>query len=175
MIEAPSPRYFAASNSANGFRNYYGDIFTDDRVDRLYIIKGGPGTGKSYFMKTVAEQARRRDYAVTEYACSSDPTSLDGLILEKEGAPTMGFVDGTPPHPREPALPGVREELVHLGAFWNRRLLSERAEDICRLTTAKGAAYRRAYAYLAACGQVDRAAESMMAGCVRQDRLHFCP
>ena len=118
MTEMVSPRYFAASNSCQGFRNYYGDIFTDSRTDRLYIIKGGPGTGKSHFMKVVARRARARGYRITEYACSSDPASLDGIILEREGSPTLGFLDGTAPHTREPTLPGVKEELLNLGAFW---------------------------------------------------------
>ena len=55
----PIPRQcFAASNSCRGFCNYYGDLFVDSRFDRLYIIKGGPGTGKSHFMKVVARRAR---------------------------------------------------------------------------------------------------------------------
>ena len=172
MTQPLTRRFFAASNSCLGFRNYYGDLFTDTRTDRLYIIKGGPGTGKSHFMKVVARHARNRGYAVTEYACSSDPASLDGLMLTRDGSPTLGFLDGTAPHVREPVLPGVREEMVNLGAFWNSRLLAGQSETVRTLTTAKATAYDRAYAYLAACGQVDRAAESMMAGCVRQDRLH---
>ena len=51
-------RCFAASNSAEGFRNYYGALFTDTSPDFLYIIKGGPGTGKSHFMKQIARYAR---------------------------------------------------------------------------------------------------------------------
>lgn len=171
MIESPSPRYFAASNSSTGFRNYYDDIFTDARVDRLYIIKGGPGTGKSHFMKVVAHRARGRGYHVTEYACSSDPASLDGLLLTKEGEPALGFLDGTPPHPREPTLPGVKEELIHLGAFWNSGALAEKGEAVRRLSEAKSAAYRRAYAYLSACGSADEVAEQYMNLCVRKDRI----
>ena len=171
MMNSPSPRYFAASNSAGGFRSYYGEIFTDSRVDRLYIIKGGPGTGKSHFMKVVAHRARGQGYRVTEYACSSDPASLDGLLLTKDGLPTLGCLDGTPPHPREPTLPGVKEDLIHLGAFWNSRMLAGRGDTVRRLTDEKSAAYRRAYAYLAACGAVDEVAELRMAECVRRDRI----
>ena len=109
---------FAASNSCEGFRNYYNEIFTDTSVDRLYVIKGGPGTGKSHFMRVVARRARERGYTVTEYLCSSDPASLDGLLLSKAGCATLGLLDGTPPHVREPAVPGARDEIVNLGAFW---------------------------------------------------------
>ena len=171
MTESNFPRYFAASNSCKGFCNYYGDIFTDTRTDRLYIIKGGPGTGKSHFMKVVARHARGRGYRVTEYACSSDPASLDGILLTREGSPTLGFLDGTAPHVREPSLPGVKEEIINLGEFWNSRLLAGQSETIRRLTAGKSAAYDRAYAYLSACGGADRAADSLMGGCIRHDRI----
>ena len=171
MSELTYPRYFAASNSCIGFRNYYEDIFTDTRTDRLYIIKGGPGTGKSHFMKVIARRAREHGYAVTEYACSSDPASLDGILLTREGSPTLGFLDGTAPHVREPVLPGVKEEIINLGVFWNNRLLAGQSETVRTLAAGKSAAYDRAYAYLSACGGVDRAADSLMAGCIKQDRL----
>lgn len=172
----PSPRYFAASNSCEGFRNYYGEIFSDSRLHRLYIIKGGPGTGKSHFMKVVARHAREYGYAVTEYACSSDPASLDGILIHKPATdrdpPAMiGFLDGTAPHVREPVLPGVKEEILNLGEFWNSRLLAGQSETVRALTESKSAAYRRAYAYLNACGGVDRVADSLMDGCVHTERL----
>ena len=42
---------FAASNSAHGFHSYYAEFFDDAEVDRVFVIKGGPGTGKSRFMR----------------------------------------------------------------------------------------------------------------------------
>jgi hypothetical protein len=171
MIETASPRYFAASNSCEGFRNYYGDIFTDTRVDRLYIVKGGPGTGKSHFMKTVARRGRELGYRVTEYACSSDPASLDGVLLTRRGAPTVGLLDGTPPHVREPILPGVREEILNLGQFWNSRHLMGQGDAIRRLAAEKSAAFGRAYAFLAAAGEVEQAADSRMDPCIRENSL----
>ena len=171
MTESTPRRYFAASNSCLGFRNYYGDLFTDTRTDRLYIIKGGPGTGKSHFMKAVARRARTLGYDVTEYACSSDPHSLDGILLTREGRPTVGFLDGTAPHVREPVLPGAKEEIINLGAFWDGDRLAKQCDTIRSLSAGKTAAYARAYAYLAACGEVDRVADSLMAGCVREGKL----
>ena len=165
-------RCFAASNSAEGFRNYYGDIFTDDRIDRLYIIKGGPGTGKSHFMRVVARHARGRGYEVTEYLCSSDPTSLDGLLLTKEGCPTVGLLDGTAPHVREPSIPGARDEMVNLGDFWDPRCLSDRRDTIAALGRSKATAYSRAYACLKGAGEMDTVAESLVTPCIHQERLH---
>ncbi len=164
-------RYFAASNSCQGFCNYYGDCFSERRTDRLYIIKGGPGTGKSHFMKSVARRARAVGYDVTEYYCSSDPASLDGILLQKDGAPSIGFLDGTAPHVCEPGTPGVREEILNLGAFWDGDRLIGEGETIRRLGAGKAAAYERAYAYLRAAGALDAVSDSLMEGCIRIDRL----
>ena len=172
MNETASPRYFAASNSCEGFCNYYGEIFNDTRVERLYIIKGGPGTGKSHFMKTVARLGREHGYRVTEYACSSDPASLDGILLTREGSPSIGLLDGTAPHVREPVLPGVKEEIINLGAFWNSRRLAGQGDSVRHLAGEKAFAYDRAYTYLTAVGAVDRAADSLMEGCVITQRVN---
>lgn len=171
MNETTPRRYFAASNSCRGFCNYYGDVFTETSAHRLYIIKGGPGTGKSHFMKTVARRARGQGYAVTEYACSSDPVSLDGILLQKEGVPTLGILDGTAPHVREPVLPGARDEIINLGEFWDAARLAGDGDRIRTLGERKAAAYSRAYAYLAAAGEVDKAADTHMDAWAREDRL----
>ena len=164
-------RSFAASNSREGFKNYYGEIFTDTRIDRLYIIKGGPGTGKSHFMKVVARYARERGYAVTEFYCSSDPASLDGILLTRKDSPTVGLLDGTAPHVREPVLPGAKDEIVDLGAFWDPKTLAGQRDTIRRLGQGKSAAYARAYTCLRAAGDMVELADSLTEACVRADRL----
>ena len=164
-------RYFAASNSSRGFCNYYGECFSETRVDHLYVIKGGPGTGKSHFMRVVARYARERGYAVIEYACSSDPSSLDGVLLSCAGKPTVGLLDGTAPHVYEPTSPGVREEIVNLGAFWNSTRLAGERGTIRALSAQKTDAYARAYACLRAAGEMDRVADSLITPTVKEDRL----
>lgn len=171
MTDQPTPRYFAASNSSIGFKNYYADCFGGGRTDYLYIIKGGPGTGKSHFMKSISRSAAIHGYRVTEYACSSDPASLDGLILEKPHAPTVGFVDGTAPHVWEPTAPGVREEIINLGEFWNRDILIESKAAIAEQSRGKSTAYARAYAALRAAGDMDAVADSLVDACVRREAL----
>ena len=171
MTDPTATRYFAASNSSTGFRNYYGDCFSEHRCDRLYIVKGGPGTGKSHFLRTVASRARRLGWQVIEYDCSSDPASLDGVLLRREGHPRIGLLDGTAPHVCEPVTPGVREEIVNLGTFWDASRLRSAGDTVRRLSNGKAAAYRRAYDYLAAAGRLNAVADSLVAPTVRTDRL----
>ncbi len=162
---------FAAANTREGFRSYYGAVFSDNRIDRLYIIKGGPGTGKSHFMKVIARHAREQSYTVTECFCSSDPNSLDGIILSRAGSPTVGLLDGTAPHVCEPTLPGAREELIDLGRFWNAEALGGQRDAIASLGQNKSTAYARAYACLRAAGEMDTLADSLMEPCTDVRRL----
>ena len=162
---------FLASNSCEGFQSYLSSALAASPVDRLFIVKGGPGTGKSHFMRVVARRARERGYTVTEYLCSSDPASLDGLRLSREGAPTLGFWDGTPPHALDPVLPGAMDEIVNLGMFWDAAALGAQREAIEALGKRKATAYANAYAALSAAGRMDGIAETLAEPGVARERL----
>ncbi|MBQ9079787.1 MAG: hypothetical protein IJY27_01830 [Clostridia bacterium] len=140
--------YFAASNSGCGFKNYYPNVFGG--ADRIYVIKGGPGTGKSRFMRDISDYAVERGWRCEHYLCSSDPASLDGILLSREGQ-SIAVIDGTPPHAWEPDSPGVREEIVNLGEFWNADALREHAAELESLNKQKKACWRRAYKWLEGC------------------------
>jgi len=75
--------YFAASNSVSGFFSYYDEIFNAARIGRVYAVKGGPGTGKSRFLRAVAACAEEADWETEYVYCSSDPYSLDAVILTR--------------------------------------------------------------------------------------------
>lgn len=165
-------KFFASANSYQGFKNEFPARFGESSgVDLLYIIKGGPGTGKSHLMRTLGRRAEADGYRTTYYYCSSDPVSLDGLLAEKDGKPTLGFVDGTAPHVWEPTMPGVKEELIDLGIFWQGELLREHGEEIRKLNEAKSAAYALAYHDLAAAGETAAAADLLIAPCVKEEKL----
>ena len=159
--------YFAASNSAGGFRSWYRETFDDRRIGRLYAVKGGPGTGKSRFLRDVAEAGRVAGWRAEMIYCSSDPDSLDGIILSREGCESLAVLDATAPHVYEPTRPGCREEIVNLGEFWNAEKLRAQREEIDRLNLGKAAAYRRAYRYLAGYGEMSGSMEELTAPFVR--------
>lgn len=144
--------YFAASNSHSGFHSYFDECFDRPEIGRLYLVKGGPGTGKSRFLSEVGEAGERRGYAAEYILCSSDPASYDGLILKKDGR-AIAFCDATSPHAREAKEPGLREEFINLGAFWNASILEAHKEKLRRLTEKKTQAYAGAYRYLSAAGE----------------------
>ena len=91
-----------------------------------YILKGGPGTGKSQLMKKIAERFAKREQ-VTAFCCSFDPDSLDAVMLHSS---RVVIVDGTPPHLQEPVFPGVCQEIVDLGMYWDKAVLQDKREKI---------------------------------------------
>ena len=65
--------WFAAANSEHGFENHFPALFSAGAgADALYIVKGGPGTGKSGLMRRVARCAGRQ--AGRSCSCSAPPT-----------------------------------------------------------------------------------------------------
>lgn len=105
--------YFLGANSRAGFASLYG-FFPGAEDTFLHIIKGGPGTGKSGYMRRIGLAAEERGLDVHYVLCSGDPASLDGLYIP---ALHLAWVDGTAPHTAEPRIFGVDSDYVNLGHF----------------------------------------------------------
>lgn len=159
--------YFAAVNSGEGFVGFFDEIFYAPEITRRYIIKGGPGTGKSSFMRRVAMHAQMKGREVCYYYCSSDTDSLDGIVIDGRTA----FLDGTSPHACETVLAGACDELINLGAFWDREKLVGQRERLYRLVTQKKTAYCRAYRYLAAAKAIGAVEKSYAEGITDRAKL----
>ena len=163
-------KYFAASNSGEGFVSYFGDIFSPARFDKIYIIKGGPGTGKSFFMRCVADAAKKAHKKVVYYYCSSDQNSLDGIVIDGR----VAVLDGTAPHDTDAMYPGAVENLVDLGKFWDSEKLASERRVIERLCEGKKNGYARAYRYLSAYMDVSRAAENLVTDALDRAKMRRC-
>ncbi len=143
--------YFAAANSFDGFKSYFNEVLDPMNYSSIYILKGGPGTGKSSLMKKIMLTLSDLVDHVEAIHCSSDPNSLDGLILQKNNT-KVAIIDGTAPHQIDPEFPACVDIIVNLGDFWNAAKITERKDDIKRFTTAKSKAYSIAYSYLKLAG-----------------------
>ena len=106
--------YFAAANGRDGFYSYFKECFDRPEIEKLYVIKGAPGTGKSKFMNDVSALAEAKGGYVKYYYCSSDPNSLDGVIARTESG-AVAILDGTAPHNRDAVIPGAIDEIANLG------------------------------------------------------------
>ena len=146
-----APKFFLGANSPCGFVSRFEDSFRCDGHWHTYIIKGGPGTGKSTLMKRVADYFIKKGARRILCPCSSDPASLDGVIF-----PDMAvtILDGTFPHVVEPKYPGAAEEIINLGECWDVAALQAKSDEIMRLTDCCRACHKRASGYLAAAGRI---------------------
>ena len=61
--------YFPGNNTPEGFFSYYSYILDQKEAKRIYCIKGGPGSGKSTFMRKIGEEFLDRGMNVDFLAC----------------------------------------------------------------------------------------------------------
>lgn len=146
---------FAGANTGRGFIGSYHVIVPegsfDDGLERVYIIKGGSGTGKSTLMKKAAAEAEKRNLPVKYCYCGSDPDSLDAVILDGR----IAVLDGTAPHVLDMKYPGACSSLIDVSRFWSEEQLEEQKEAIIAYSQRKSALYQSAYQYLRAAEVLD--------------------
>lgn len=136
--------YYAGGNTALGFWSLYESNLQG--LNRLFILKGGPGTGKSSLMKRIGQEWIDEGYDIEFLHCSSDNNSIDGVIIPRLKA---GIVDGTAPHVIEPKAPGAIEEYVNLGLAWNSQQLVQHKGDIRSITKQISESFQLVYSTFA--------------------------
>lgn len=136
---------FAGNNSSKGFFSYFDYIINPDDAKRIYILKGGPGVGKSSFMKKFGSKMSSKGYGVEYIHCSSDENSLDGVLVPEL---KIAFIDGTAPHIVDPKLPGTVDEIINLGIYINSKEIEKHKIQIIEITKRISQLYKSAYRYL---------------------------
>lgn len=163
-------KYFAASNSADGFCSYYDGVFNIDELNKIYVIKGGSGTGKARFMRNIAERAEKHGMSVRYIYCSSDSTSLDGIIIKELG---IAVLDGTAPHIYEPKMIGAVETVINLGEFLNEDMLRGSRKIIEDINRKKQTGFENAYRYLSAYRSISNNIESMIRTALKAEKINM--
>ena len=142
--------YFLSANSYAGFYNNYKYLNSKTSSGFTFILKGGPGTGKSTMLKTIGKHFVSSGYKVEYFHCSSDPQSLDGIRLVDFN---ISVVDGTAPHTMNTNVPLIDSKIVNLEQFVN--------DDVASYTTKinhylqkKKEHYALAYRYLKIAGEL---------------------
>ena len=151
MWESYEIRYFLGANSPRGFYSLYSELLPPETAEAVYILKGGPGCGKSTVMGQVAARLAQAGETVEYILCSGDPASLDGVVIPRL---RTALVDGTAPHVVEPKYPGVAEQYVNLGACYDRAGLQGVREEIQGAMTGYREHYQRAYRCLGAAEEI---------------------
>lgn len=161
--------FFFGASSGDGFVSFFSDSYRYDGEWMAYIIKGGPGTGKSTLMKRVANHAAEKSLHVELGHCSSDPDSLDVVVIPE--IKTV-LLDGTSPHVVEPRYPGACEQIVDLSSCWDVHLLHSRAEQIENIADECTRFHNQARRYLKSAGSFRSRNKEIVRTFVDKDKIH---
>lgn len=91
----PKVCYFLGANSPTGFYSLYDQLIDPAGAEDIFILKGGPGCGKSSLMRKVGRAMEDKGLVVEYIQCSGDPDSIDAILIP---ALKSAIVDGTAPH-----------------------------------------------------------------------------
>ena len=144
--------FFLGANSSRGFCSFYDDLINPADAKAVYILKGCPGCGKSTLMKKVAASAEENGYDVEYIHCSSDPASLDGIIIPKL---QKAIVDGTSPHVVEPAFPLAVEQYIDLGQFADIDSIRSVKSEIIEVKEKHASYFKHIYRLTSCAGIID--------------------
>lgn len=134
--------YFLGANGPDGFHSLYREFCTPESGNFLWVIKGGPGCGKSTFMKQIGRAAEDAGLDVEYVLCSSDPASLDGVLIPGWH---VGYADGTAPHILDVEFPAAAGAYLDLGQFYDNDALRAELPRLRTLRAKHQALYREAY------------------------------
>lgn len=149
-MESRTTDFFLGATTPAGFKGYFEALRKEPGI-RMYLIKSGPGCGKSTLMKRLAQQAEAVGEPIERVHCASDPDSLDGVIfLNKKAA----IVDATAPHVVEPDAPGADEVVVSLYHTIDAEAIHPHCDEVKELFRKNAVLRSRASRYVASAGSL---------------------
>lgn len=154
---------FPGAMGPDGFISCFDHLIPEQHLQKKLILKGGPGVGKSTFMRRLHAALCKENDDCTLYFCSGDPDSLDAVAFSQSG---LLILDGTAPHMVDPHVPGARDSLINLGVCLNEDAMRPRLTHIRACMADHAAASRRARAYMKAACSIEQDCASLIAGAV---------
>lgn len=139
-------RMFPGGNTSKGFVSFHDNIIGTNR-NKLYILKGMPGGGKSSLMKEIGRRASEEGFTLEYHHCPSDPNSIDAIVIKEL---KIGLIDGTPPHPVDPLYPGLTEDIVDLTRYINKEEIKAYKDKLIKAREDNKKAYGKAFNYFKA-------------------------
>ncbi len=140
-------RYFLGAQTPAGFVTTTDDLYAPADGWRVYLLKGGAGTGKSGLLRRAYAQLVDAGEEVEVFCCSADPASLDAIRCE---ARKLFLLDATAPHAVEPQYWGAVEQPVALFTCTDESRLHPLAPQVIELTDACRDAHTRVRRHLQA-------------------------
>ncbi|MBR3962190.1 MAG: hypothetical protein IKK14_01545 [Oscillospiraceae bacterium] len=170
------PGWFFGANAPKGYFTRFDQLFSEAPNGKCFLLKGGPGTGKSTMLKKIASVLMEKGLSTEVFYCSADPGSLDAVVTS-DGK--FVAVDATLPHAAEPKYPGAYEKTLDLSDCWNEKNLREHKKEIASLFDSNRRLHEEARRYLsAAANLLEEAgrlgAESLFFGKTENAALKIC-
>lgn len=158
--------FYLGAATPTGFADFFRLLRNEDGL-RVYLIKSGPGCGKSSMLRRVAERAASAGHDLELIRCSSDPDSLDGIICRALG---FAAVDATAPHALEPSIIGPMERVVSLYDTIDNDALVSRYGELRELFALNSALHARARRFISAAGSLCADVVRISGGCLLEDK-----
>lgn len=98
--------------------------------ERIYVLLGGPGTGKSTLIKTLGLELLDRGYELDFLRSAQDPDAMAGFILQRYG---LAMLDAQKISPLRWHAPGLVEYFIDFSPFVDRDCLRRRRGEIITL------------------------------------------
>lgn len=144
--------YFPGGNTPQGFIGHFNHIMPTSKLRRQIVLKGGPGVGKSTFMRRITALCENLTPKAEMFHCASDPDSLDAVSFPEAG---VCILDGTAPHIVDPKLPGAADGILNLGEYLDEPALEKQRPSIEAIQTQSSARYHQAFCCLRACAALE--------------------
>lgn len=132
--------FFLCTNAAHRFFSLCAPFDDPKPGYRRFLIKGSAGCGKSTAMKRIAARFSKNDSLTERIHCSSDPDSLDGVILHDAKCSVM---DATPPHAVEPAFPASFQTVCDFWSCLRESVLTPRLSALSQLQREIGTCHEK--------------------------------
>lgn len=163
--------FFLGANTPQGFCGYHHELYDGRDGWRAYLIKSGPGTGKSSLMKRILADLASQGVETEALFCSSDPHSLDGVVVPS--IQTVIF-DATAPHILEPGYWGAVEQIVDLSSCMDGERLHKEYAAVIEATDACSKAHARCRRFMGAAATLLGDNRRWAAICTDTDKIVRC-
>ncbi|WP_088188748.1 hypothetical protein [Desulfosporosinus sp. FKA] len=126
-----------------GVRHYFGEGITTrgyisllpnmmPNWQRVYVLLGGLGTGKSTLIKVIGLELLDRGYEIDFMRSARDPDSMAGFIMPRMGLVMLDMMEISPLRWR---APGVVETFIDFNRFCDQQKLEKQRLHILKLET----------------------------------------
>ncbi len=161
-------KFFISAQTPYGFKSYIDEFQDLTQYKRLFLLKGGAGSGKSTFIRKAASILHNEEGITEMFFCASDINSLDAAAFHNRG---VALADATPPHIIEPKYPSVFERVVSFYDFFDLEKLAEIKERIEKTQKLQEMLSARAQNFIKAAGLLLSSNYSICARCILSDKL----